>query len=160
MSSRAFSERLQNFDVDRQPTVGDSRRRRCQDADTPPAARAREGRAADTVRTLYRRYQHPVRGPRPVRAAARPGITCHSAPWGAHRRRSARIFLTGLRPLSASTSSVTVSRVARGQSGVPLYFLDSVSLCDVLHIRVALTKPRSQRSRLWVEGNHAVSGGG
>ena len=67
-----------------------------EDADTAPATRAHASPAADTVRAVYRRYRHPARGRRLVRAAARPGISCHSAAWGAHRRRSARIFLTGL----------------------------------------------------------------
>src|SRR5262245_14091893 len=66
------------------------------DADTTPAARARDGRTVNTVRALYRRYRDPAGSPRPVQASARPGISCHSAAWGAHRRRSARIFLTRL----------------------------------------------------------------
>ena len=93
----ASSEPLQNFHVSRQfstfSTVGGSRRGDPRDADTPPAARGDP--AADTVRALYRRYRHAVRGPCPVQAAARSRSSCHSAAWRAHRRRSACIFLTG-----------------------------------------------------------------
>ena len=33
-------------------------------------------------------------------------------------------------------------------------------LCDVLHIRVALTKPSFHRPRQWMEGDHAFDSGG
>src|SRR5262249_3937147 len=80
----------------RVPSAGTTSRGTAKDADTTPAARARDGRTVNTVRALYRRYRDTAGCPRPVQASARPGISCHSAAWGAHRRRSAHIFLTGL----------------------------------------------------------------
>src|SRR5262245_59763956 len=65
-----------------------------EDAHTAIGARAYEGPTAATVRALYRRYRRPARRPRLVSAAARPGISCHSAARRALRRRVARIFLT------------------------------------------------------------------
>jgi hypothetical protein len=49
---------------------------------------------------LYRRYRHPARGHRPVQAAVRPGISCHSAARRAHRRGARLYQQLGLRGLA------------------------------------------------------------
>jgi hypothetical protein len=88
----------------------------------------------------------------------RPGIPCHSAARRAHRRRLARIFLTRF-----VLYRLTVTGCRRsGQSGVPSFFwIQSpfAFLCEELHIRGSLPSVMFHRSRLWVEGNHAVGGG-